>query len=204
MTKRLLSLTDDLKQISECSLYRDPRVSKRARLHTFCRECRETATINQDSCPLCRPFLRLPEDGYGRILKKSANEKLVDLHQEYLEKKMNLKDEKVIGEFISYIYLQQERLRKDLTLQINNFSPESIPETIFLNMARNARPDIKLSTHNHSHHHQSLTDALHIQHLVNPSLGHQPYTMIPSLAQPIQNNLYTPIFLALSPFHLVS
>ena len=101
MTERLPPLTGDLKQISECSLYRDPRVSERARLHTFCGECEETATINQKSCPLCRPLFGIPEDGYGSIPKDYVEEKLVDLHQEYLEKKLKLKDEKVIGEFFS-------------------------------------------------------------------------------------------------------
>ena len=99
MTKRLPSLTGDLKQISECRLYRDPRVSLRARLHAFCRDCEETATVNPDSCPLCRPFFRIPKVGYGSIPKNYVEEKLVDLHQEYLEKKLNLKDEKVIGTF---------------------------------------------------------------------------------------------------------
>ena len=97
-----LLLTDDLKQISECSLYRDPRVSERARLHTFCGACKETATINQESCPLCRPLFGIPEDACGSIPKNYVKEKLVDLHQEYLEKKLNLKDEKVIGKLFPH------------------------------------------------------------------------------------------------------
>ena len=99
MAKRRPTLTDDLKQISECSLYRDPRVSRRARLHTFCGECKETATINQDSCPLCRQFRGIPEEGCGSIPRNQLMEKLVDLHQMHLKKNLNLKGEQIIGKY---------------------------------------------------------------------------------------------------------
>ena len=97
MAKRRPAMTGELKQISECSLYRDPRVSHRARLHTFCLECKDSSAVNQDSCPLCRPFRGIPDEKSGSFPKNYVKEKLVDLHQEYLERKLNLKDQKVIG-----------------------------------------------------------------------------------------------------------
>ena len=108
MTQTLPSLTGDLKQISECWLYRDPRVSRRARLHTFCRECKDTSTITKDdSCPLCRPFFKIPEDGCGSIPRNYFVEKLIDLHQVHLEEKLNLKGEKIMVNYFTLCYLQQ-------------------------------------------------------------------------------------------------
>ena len=98
MAQTLPSLTGDLKKISECWLYRDPRVSSRARLHTFCRECKDTSTITKDdSCPLCRSFFKIPEDGCGSIPRNYFVEKLVDLHEAHLERELKLKGEKIIG-----------------------------------------------------------------------------------------------------------
>ena len=102
MAQTLPTLTGDLKQISECWLYRDPRVSHRARLHTFCRECKDTSTITKnDSCPLCRPFFRIPDDGCKSIPRNYFMEKLVDLHEAHLEKELKLKGEKIIGRISS-------------------------------------------------------------------------------------------------------
>ena len=106
MAEPLLPLTGDLKKISECSLYRDPRVSTRARFHTFCRECKETTNIGQDSCPLCRSFFGIPDEECGSVRRNFFMEKLVDLHQAYLERKLNLKGEQIVGEISYFVHLQ--------------------------------------------------------------------------------------------------
>ena len=48
----------------------------------------------------------IPEDGFGSIPKNYVEESLLNLHQDYLERKLNLTDEKVIGKFFSYNNLQ--------------------------------------------------------------------------------------------------
>ena len=47
-------------------------------------------------------------EAFQRITSKKH---LVDLHQEYLEKKLKLKNEKIIGEFFSYSSLQIEDMQ---------------------------------------------------------------------------------------------
>ena len=98
MATYLPSLTGDSKQISECWLCRDPRISRQARLHYFCEECKKEANGGQDSCPLCRTLSTIPADGCESIPTKYIKEKLIDLHQLYLEKKHKLTGEKIIGE----------------------------------------------------------------------------------------------------------
>ena len=123
MTQTLPSLTGDLKQISECWLYRDPRVSRRARLHTFCRECEESSTVNQDSCPLCRQFFKIPDVGFESIPRNHFVEKLVDLHQVHLEEKLQLKGEKVISKIIYFLQFKASRVFQCVLFQsINQFN----------------------------------------------------------------------------------
>ena len=72
---------------------------------TFCRECKDTSTITKDdSCPLCRSFFRIPEEGCGSIPRNDFMEKLIDLHEAHLERELKLKGEKKIGRLSLFSY----------------------------------------------------------------------------------------------------
>ena len=97
MTEVIASLTDDLREITECSLYNDPRVSSKS--HTFCVDSSEK-NIEDTSCRLCRPLHAIPEYGNDGFTMKDLKEGLMDLHHLYVERRLNLTGERIFGEIL--------------------------------------------------------------------------------------------------------
>ena len=79
MAKEFQSLsTSDIQKIADCSLYRDSGLSFNS--HHFCVDCSEKL-IDGVPCPLCRPFLAIPDDRLDGIPRNCLVDKLEDLHQ---------------------------------------------------------------------------------------------------------------------------
>ena len=94
MVESMSTMTDDLQEISECLLNHKKR-------HTFCVDCLERENFENTSCQLCRPFYALPDelpDGLNGYSRAQCLEKLVDLHQLYGVKNLDVTGEKRFGE----------------------------------------------------------------------------------------------------------
>ena len=89
--------TSDIQKITDCSLYRDSRLLFNS--HYFCVDCSEKL-IGGVPCPLCQPFLSIPEDRCNGVSRNYLRDKLEDLHQQFVEKGSNITGEKHFGKRI--------------------------------------------------------------------------------------------------------
>ena len=89
MEEHISPLADNFNKIKECFLHK--------RSHMFCVDCLERNNVVEDSCQLCRPFYEIPDNGCGGYSRENLMEKLVDLHQSFVERNLSCA-EKTIGE----------------------------------------------------------------------------------------------------------
>ena len=60
--------------------------------------CLERRSTNGKSCPLCRKFQSIPDEGCEGNPRSYFEGKLVNLHQMYVEKSLKVSGEKIFGE----------------------------------------------------------------------------------------------------------
>ena len=89
MAEHISLLDDNFDIVKECLL--------RKKSHTFCVDCLETKSFDEDPCQLCRPFYTILNNGCGGYSREYVMEKLVDLHGSFVERNLNVA-EKTIGE----------------------------------------------------------------------------------------------------------
>ena len=94
-----------LQLITDCSMYSDPRVSLKEQF--FCVDCSAGEPATRESCPLCKPFLAIPDERYDGVQRNYVMEKLLDLHQLYVERtsyrSICIPVEKLFGKTYKYI-----------------------------------------------------------------------------------------------------
>ena len=82
----------DIQKIADCPLSFNS--------HYFCVDCSQK--VNEGvPCPLCRPFLSIPEDRCNGVSRNYLKDKLEDLHQLFVEKSLNITGEKLFGKRIN-------------------------------------------------------------------------------------------------------
>ena len=86
--------TSDIQKVADCSLYRDSGLSLNR--HYFCVDCSEKL-VEGVPCPLCQPFLAIPDNRHDGAPRNYLVDKLEDLHQLFVEKSSNITCEKRFG-----------------------------------------------------------------------------------------------------------
>ena len=90
MVESMSTMADDLQAVLECSL-------NNKKNHTFCVDCLERENFENTSCQLCRSFYALPDEGSNGYSRAQCLEKLMDLHQLYGVKNLDVTGEKRFG-----------------------------------------------------------------------------------------------------------
>ena len=98
--------TRDIQKITDCSLYRDSGLS--FNFHHFCVDCSEKL-IEGVPCPLCRPFLAIPDDRHDGVPMDYLVDKLEDLHQLFVERSLNITCEKRFGKRILFTFNSEDK-----------------------------------------------------------------------------------------------
>ena len=89
MTEHISLLAENFNNIKECFLH--------DKNHTFCGDCLERKSFNDNPCQLCRPFYSIPDNGYGGCSREYFLENLEVLHKLCVENISGIEETTIIG-----------------------------------------------------------------------------------------------------------